>query len=737
MSKPDRVFILDLTSLAGMKTHHVEQSKFVLGRGPSSAIKIDDINISREHIEIFYDEVVKIKDLNSSNGTFVNGTKIDSGIDYALGDNDIVTLGRSDVCFRVRTFQPVGEGKQVLEKSNLKPEEKNAQIKVKISGLPSPEQEIKLDFKNAKIDIPKYRDASEHAREILTEANYVKQSILKSALVQKEKILNEAALQAKSVADKSYEEYRERLDLVIAETKSQMQYLKTETEMHLDDKKLHTMTEIEHLWKAHQDQIEIDKKITLLKLRDQNKHDMDIEFERLNNELFIEKNRMLTDSESVVMRNTVEYRARFENERTEHEEKVRLLVKQIEDLKEEDDTCTRKVKELKEGLHTNQMDYDKVLSQLNIENDRLEVVQKKHNTLESENLKLQESLDSYTKNRDAILETERQTKKTAEEILLRVTELSQKKEELQGLVQNLEVTLAESKLKAKANVENEYIALRLDANKKFEGLKVAELKELQKIRLEHTTSFKKFSLDMSQEIAVKLEMLQKRSPEFSFEKNLEVINSVIQIKSAEVTGVESNHQDQLDSWKRKHKSEKIRQFMYGAMASVLLYVSGTFVYSRFSIDSLKQELQRTAELRREKEIENAFVPTKTNVFYESYVDATIYTQNFTDVYLDDSLQNEWVQVATRYFVHTWKIDEQKTIQVIANSKSLVQSIDEASKKLTKTKLKSELEKLKSLETDNVEAQVAILGTNVKYEAFKKLEKKFFTEKLQKRGTASQ
>lgn len=736
MSKADRVFILDLTQINGMKTHHVEKSTFVLGRGPTSAIRIDDINISREHVKVFFEDVVKIRDLNSSNGTFVNGTKIDASMDYALDENDIVTLGRSEVCFKVRTFQPTEEGKQALEKAEAKPDEK-AQIKIQISGLPSPEQEIKLDFKNAKIDIPKYRDASEHAREILTEANYVKQSILKSAAVQKEKILSEAALEAKTIADKSYQDYRERLDAVIAETKSQMQYLKTETEMHLDDKKLHAMREIEHLWKEHQDHIEIDKKNTLEKLRDQNKHEMDIEFERLHNELFIEKNRVLTEAESVIMRNTVEYRARFENERTEHEEKVSLLAKQIEELKSESETCTKKVQDLKDGLHANQIDYDKVLSQLNIENDRLEAVQKKHNTLESENSKMQESLNSYTKNRDSILETERQTKKTVEELSLRITELSQKKEELTGLIQNLEVTLAESKLKAKANVENEYNALRIAENKKFEELKVAELKELQKIRLDHTNSFKKFSLDLSQEIAVKLEMLQKSSPEFNFEKSLEVINSVIQIKSGEVTGSESNHEDQLDNWKRKHKAEKRSLFMYGAMASIMVYFAGTFLYSKFSTDSLKQELARTAELRREKEIENAFVPTKTNTFYESYVDATIYTEDFTNVYLDNQLQDEWVQVATRYFVKTWKIDEQKTIQVIANSKSLVQSIDEASKKLTKTKLKTELEKLKALENENVEAQVAILGTNVKYEAFKKLERQFFLEKLQKRGTASQ
>ena len=735
MSKVDRVFILDLTQLSGIKTHHVEKSSFVLGRGPTSAIRIDDFNISREHVKIYFDEAVKIQDLKSSNGTFVNGAKIEAGIEYALEENDIVTLGGSEVCFKIRTFQPVDEGKQVLTKVESTSEEK-VKIKIQILGLPSPAEEIKLDFKNTKIDIPKYRDASEHAREILTEANYVKQSIIKSAVVQKEKILSEAALEAKNIADRSYQDYRKRLDLVIAETKSQMQYLKAETESHLDDKKLHALKGIEHLWKEHQDQIEIDKKNTIQKLKEQNEQEMDIEFERLNNELFIEKNRVLTEAESVVMRNTVEYRARFENERTEHEEKVNLLIKEINQLKSESDICAQKIQIFKEDLHTHQLDYDKVLSQLNIENDRLEVTRKKHNTLENENLKIQENLDNYNKNRDAILETERQTKKAVEELSLLIIELSQKKEELTLVIQSLENTLVESKLKNKASVENEYATLRIAESKKFEELKVAELKELQKIRLDHTNSFKNFSLDLSQEIAVKIEILQKNAAEFNFEKNLEVINSVIQIKSAEVTGVESNHQDQIDNWKRKHKSEKRSLFLYGVMASILVYVSGTFIYSKFSTDSLKQEMTRSAELRREKEIENAFVPIKTNVFYDSYVEATIYTQDFTDVYLDNSLQNEWVQIATRYFLQTWKIDEQKTIQLIANSKSLVQSIDEASKKLTKTRLKVDLEKLKGLENENIEAQVAILGTKVKYEAFKKLEREFFSKKLQKRGTAS-
>lgn len=83
------------------------------------------------------------------------------------------------------------------------------------------------------------------------------------------------------------------------------------------------------------------------------------------------------------------------------------------------------------------------------------------------------------------------------------------------------------------------------------------------------------------------------------------------------------------------------------------------------------------------------------------------------------------------------MDEQKTIEAISASRSLVQSVDERVQMLTKTNMKSEVEKLKQLEATTIEQQADILGSKVRLEAYKKLERQFFSDLLKKRKLANQ
>lgn len=733
----ERVFVLEITHGDGVKNHYVKNPEFVLGRGPTSAVKIDDNNISREHVKINYDDDIGsiiIQDLKSSNGTMVNGQKLEPFAKYGLKENDIVTFINSSTSMSIKVMRASPEAHDFVSKAQT---QHNEPVNVKISGFPQTEQDLKIDFKNVSLDLPKYRDPGEHAREIIAEANFLKQTIIKGAHVKKEQIINETQIQAKKLAEEAYQEYRNRAELLIDETKMQMQHLKTETESHLDDKRMHALQEIQHLWKEHQDQISEEKIQIINRLEHDAKLKLDIEIERMKNDMFIERNKLLTEAESTIMANTRAYRAQFENEKTEHTEKITFIMQQIEQFKNEHDHLTAKIETLRNQSHEKELELDKLKSSYTIENDKLEAIQKNHKYLEEENIKILDSLSSYSKNKDQALEEERIARKNTEELSQKIASLSQRRTEIEEEVANSEKNLSALKLKAKVEVEKEYQALREVENRKFEEFKVSELKELQKIRTEHANSFKKFSLELSQELASKLELLSKTRPEFDFDKTLEVINSVIQVRSTANAGAETNHQAQLDNWKRKQKSAKFGLFASGAMASVLIYTSGSFLYKQFSKDSLQEELVRNTEARRKKEIENKFVAVKTSQYYDSYVDATIYTNGYVDAYLNKDYQDEWVKKVTVYFLKTWKIDEQKTIQIIANSRSLVQSIAEASQSLTKDKLQSDLQKLRDLERRNVEAQIAILGTNVKYESYKKLERQFFTDKINARNMASE
>jgi len=73
-----------------------------LGRDESADVVVDDPGVSRRHSEIRVTTdgphlVTSIRDLNSTNGTFVNGERITS---QRLEDGDRVTIGRTSATFR-------------------------------------------------------------------------------------------------------------------------------------------------------------------------------------------------------------------------------------------------------------------------------------------------------------------------------------------------------------------------------------------------------------------------------------------------------------------------------------------------------------------------------------------------------------------------------------------------------------------------------------------------------------
>lgn len=736
MSNDQKTFVVEVHSFDGVKTYYVNKPFFVLGRGSTSEIKLDDKDISREHVKISFSEGLRLEDLESSNGTFINDAKVPPKTQIEVLPNDKIVLGKSKLSFKFKVMTPSEEAQQIAK---IAEEAKDANVQVAISGFPDAKNDFKLDFKNVTIDLPKYKDPSQHAQEIIKEAEFIKYTIIKSANVQKEKVIAEAKLVSKKIAEETYHEYQSRVNLLIQQTRDQMNHLKAETESHLDDKRLHAMDEIQLMWKEHQDQLQTEKNVIISKFDAENKMKLDIELEKLRNEAFIEKNRVITEAESDIMAKTKAYRAQFENERTEHTEKVRLLTKQFEDMKAECEILSRKIAEFKEQNNEKNIEYDQILSKLNIERDKLEILQTNFKNLSEENSKIQENINSFQKNRDAALETERIAKKNIDELTKRIQALSEQKQNVEEQLQSMEKSLSDAKLKAKSDVEQEYKILRDSEGKKFQEFRVAELKELQRIREEHTTSIKKLSLELSQEIATKLEMQSKKTGQgvFNFDQNLEVINSVIQVKTASETGISSNHQAQLDSWRKKQRAAKVSLFAAGAAAAFVLSVGGNVVLKRLTRDTLQDELAKTAEIRRQKEIENRFIPEKTSSYYESYVDATMYTDNFVEVYLDDKNQQAWVERATIYFLNTLKIDEQKTIEAISASRSLVQTVEERMQLLTKTNMKAETEKLKQLEATTTEQQVEVLGSNVRLEAYKKLERQFFSDLLKKRKLATE
>ncbi|MFN2572353.1 MAG: adenylate/guanylate cyclase domain-containing protein [Gemmatimonadales bacterium] len=88
-----------LTSTSGEQSIDLQLGrKLVVGRAVTSDVPIYDPTISRRHAEIALTESgVRVTDLGSSNGTFLNGAKI---TEAEAGANDVFTFGK--VAFRVK-----------------------------------------------------------------------------------------------------------------------------------------------------------------------------------------------------------------------------------------------------------------------------------------------------------------------------------------------------------------------------------------------------------------------------------------------------------------------------------------------------------------------------------------------------------------------------------------------------------------------------------------------------------
>ena len=68
-----------------------------IGRGGDADIRIDDPGVSRHHAEVRIGSDVILRDLGSTNGTYVNGTLI---AEQPLRDGAVITIGSTNLTFR-------------------------------------------------------------------------------------------------------------------------------------------------------------------------------------------------------------------------------------------------------------------------------------------------------------------------------------------------------------------------------------------------------------------------------------------------------------------------------------------------------------------------------------------------------------------------------------------------------------------------------------------------------------
>src|ERR1700730_530786 len=89
---------------AGAHTQHPIAGSLTVGRGQRADLSLPDPSVSREHASLRLDgATVVIEDLDSANGTFVNGEQIADPV--RLESGDVIVLGSTELELTVETSE--------------------------------------------------------------------------------------------------------------------------------------------------------------------------------------------------------------------------------------------------------------------------------------------------------------------------------------------------------------------------------------------------------------------------------------------------------------------------------------------------------------------------------------------------------------------------------------------------------------------------------------------------------
>lgn len=81
------------------KRYPIVRSRTVIGRGHDADVTVDDTSISRKHVEVLWDgKRAEVNDLGSTNGSLLNGDKVDKA---PLPPDSVIDIGRTRIVFRV------------------------------------------------------------------------------------------------------------------------------------------------------------------------------------------------------------------------------------------------------------------------------------------------------------------------------------------------------------------------------------------------------------------------------------------------------------------------------------------------------------------------------------------------------------------------------------------------------------------------------------------------------------
>lgn len=478
------------------------------------------------------------------------------------------------------------------------------------------------------------------------------------------------------------------------------------------------------------------------------------EIEQLNSELenqqrLMQQKRKVFDDEVAYLRDLKEREAQaiFDEKLREAE----ILIKQK--YSELEKTKLVKEEETELFVQSKKLEYEKIkrrseeeIADLNSKIKEL-TPQCQHHTQE---LKELQELISQAKHRVSQLEPQATT--LAEQIatfekqklsfIESIKDLEQKNGHLARENENINIELEKSKRnreaylsEQKALLEAELTQLKRVQQQQLDQLKLDEMNRIKRAREDMMESLmrdrNKIGLEIFNQIELEVVKFSKSSDWIAASPQIQQkIQEALEEKSINV--VTSQQADQTVSSMAIAKRRRNERWIWatqGLMAGLILYYGVQSGYDTYLNDAnpMKSAALEEARIRAEDLERRKFNPEKGYEWKTTYAENVIYKLNFYENYLNSDFQNALLKASTAYLLKQWRIEEEKTIEVLSMTNTLVTTIEEKKLAIHPDYINDGLKKINELEAETLTRLKDTLGGEVRLEAYRRFEKRFYEQ----------
>nr|WP_295906221.1 FHA domain-containing protein [uncultured Bdellovibrio sp.] len=723
-------------------SREVNKDSFTVGRSIDCDISLNDNHVSRVHLVVSRRwNQIWIEDKNSSNGTFVNGTKIVQGTPVNVVSTDKIQLGRSEyiividlkteeVAEPVPEPEPASAEEPVLEDTVAMPPPSNAPFQAEKALHDAKRKAAQIILEGETQAEKRVQAIYQKAREAQAQAEYFYQTRMTEAHKEADAILADYQQQGRNLlqdARNMAQELREEVDMYVQGLKEKA---KRDTEDIISEATLAAE-------KMKTEALEQGRQAA------QNEADGMLRGAREEASRILEFAQLQTQETQEKLKSEKEALEKVSTELATTREMLTASINSLEETKATESELQLKIQYEETRIKTLLEDEATRLKELHDTEDvRLKALYEKEDTRIKERLTEEET---RVKEHRGQLQTLTQQNKTLEDA---VRSLQEKQAALSMDVRDIEAK--------KTHLFKEYEAQKIFLNEKLEKEKSAMVKteeeRLEEMRLEMSKRLQKMERDLLDDVIRKKENLIKEI-HAAVEKEIVLLMEPTQwrnisasveehIKEAVEGRVASLSQSSVTSAKpvdlmKKRKSEKLRWASMGLAMGALAYFVSQVVVEKVSGDQAPMQtlVQNEAKKRQEELEKRRFNPAQAEELKDSYTDAVIYTRNFPDIYTDQQFQQKLYKSASQYLLKTWRVDEDKSIQVLSTATALVKELAEKKGKIHPDFIKEGIEKMRGLETETLARMKDILGSEVRVESFRRFERNFYKEEVQRRRMA--